>query len=282
MVLPEFIIPGKVNQVYAVSGIDSLDKCRDKQYFNNYPSKITYCYNSRGYRDCEWPDNVTSAIWCIGDSYTAGIGAPIEHTWPYLLKKKLLTPTINISLDGASNNWIARKAQHVLAEVKPAILILHWSFINRREESLRNVQDSFWKNYYNNLRDITWPSAPDVEDVHTLPKHIYNEVCANGQPWLDAGDDNRLIHFLVDATEQLDIDNTVECIKTVDSQAGNTQVIHSFISDFAPNVDSVLDSLELEYMIPPMKQLDFGRDGYHYDIQTATILADTIAKLLDK
>jgi hypothetical protein len=282
MLLPEFTIPSKVNQVYTVSGIDSLDKCRDKNHFNNYPKEITYYYNSRGYRDQEWPSDLASAIWCIGDSYTAGIGAPVEHTWPYLLKKNLSNTTVNISLDGASNNWIARKAQQVLIEIKPATLVLHWSFINRREESLRNVQDSFWKSHYNNLRDPKWPAVPDVENVHTLPEHIYNEVCANGRPWLDVGDDNRLVHFLVDANEQQDIDNTVGCIKNVDSLAGNTQIIHSFISDFAPNVDSVIDCLELRYMIPPIKQLDFGRDGYHYGIQTATVLANKIAELLDK
>lgn len=126
-------ISSKVNHSFNETGSDSPNACLNKTYFKNYPYQITYQYNSRGFRDDEWPNDLKNAIWCIGDSYTAGIGSPIENTWHRILRNKTQYNTISISMDGASNDWISRRAVQVLNFIQPKFLVILWSFINRRE-----------------------------------------------------------------------------------------------------------------------------------------------------
>ena len=127
MILPDLSIPSKANQYRQFSGLDSPELCLDDAHFENYPYNVNYRYNSRGFRDSEWPDNLTDAVWCIGDSFTVGIGSSIDHTWPVVLSKTVGRRIINVSMDGASNNWIARKASQILAAVASSTFVLHWS-----------------------------------------------------------------------------------------------------------------------------------------------------------
>lgn len=143
MILPSFILNTRSNKTFTTTGIDSEDKCRDKKWFKNYPHEITYSYNNRGFRDSEWPPDseLSNAIWCFGDSFTVGIGNNINHTWPQILSTKTGRRTINISLDGASNNWIHRRAKEVLDTVKPRALVIHWTYLSRYEKEDHSLSD---------------------------------------------------------------------------------------------------------------------------------------------
>lgn len=144
MILPDFIIPRLANQYSEYSGIDSPTTCFDLEHFKNYPFKVDYQYNSRGYRDQEWPtslEELQQAIWCIGDSTTVGTGCPITHTWPYLLQEKTGRRTINISLEGASNDWIARKSLRILEVIQPNTIVTQWAFFSRRESANKKLSD---------------------------------------------------------------------------------------------------------------------------------------------
>jgi hypothetical protein len=160
MILPDFILPSRINQTWSYSGLDRFEFCLDKKHFESYPHAITYQYNSRGFRDAEWPDTVDklkNAIWCVGDSFTVGLGSPIEHTWPYVLQQTLQKRTINISMDGASNNCIARKVLKILTQIQPELIVIHWSYLHRREDSVEAAQLKWWQTYYNNIKDSAWP-----------------------------------------------------------------------------------------------------------------------------
>ena len=132
------------NVTMDTTGLDSLKACINKRFFLKYPNKISYDYNSRGFRDTEWPsDNkLKNCTWCLGDSFTVGLGQPLEETWPQLLQSKTNTRSINISMDGASNQWIARKAKYILNEINPIALIIQWSYITRRESSNGSLPDN--------------------------------------------------------------------------------------------------------------------------------------------
>ena len=69
------------------TGLDTYESCFDKEHFKNYSKKISYEYNSKGFRDVEWPTDLSDCIWCIGDSFTEGLGQPFEETWPQVLQK---------------------------------------------------------------------------------------------------------------------------------------------------------------------------------------------------
>jgi hypothetical protein len=146
MILPDFILSTRQNKKFSTTGIDSRDKCQDPAYFDSYPYSISYQYNSRGYRDKEWPDTVEElkkCIWCFGDSFTVGLGNPLEHIWPVILENRTGIRCVNISLDGASNDWIARKVNRVIENINPNAIVIQWSFLNRVESSDTSLSDEY-------------------------------------------------------------------------------------------------------------------------------------------
>ena len=141
MLLPELFLASRAGQVEHTSGLDSIDYCMDKAYFLNYPYAVIYQFNSRGFRDREWPINAQSAIWCVGDSFTVGLGSPVNHIWARQVELTCKQPTINVSLDGASNDWIARQARNIIRAVQPRNMIIMWSYVHRRENTDANLSD---------------------------------------------------------------------------------------------------------------------------------------------
>jgi hypothetical protein len=134
MYLPKLQIPEQALQYYETSGLDTYECCFDKEHFANYPHDISYQFNTRGFRDIEWPDITTDIVWCLGDSFTVGLACPVEHIWVNILRQHLDRKCINISMDGASNQYITRKAEYILQNVNPKHMIMHWSYFHRRED----------------------------------------------------------------------------------------------------------------------------------------------------
>lgn len=154
MILPEFILGTWANALLYELATDSFEKCVNKKHFLQYPHDVVYKHNSRGFRDNEWPNDLNalqSSVWCIGDSFTVGVGSPIEHTWPYILGKNLSRSYINVSMPGASNSWIARKAVNVINVVRPDILAIQWSFLRRTESSDTSLSDEDRRVPYSNM-----------------------------------------------------------------------------------------------------------------------------------
>lgn len=285
MILPDFVLPSRVNQRWSYSGIDNLEYCVDKKHFKTYPHEITYNYNSRGYRDAEWPDQLEelkNAIWCVGDSFTVGIGSPYNHIWPQCLQQVLNQRTINVSMDGASNNWMARKSQRILKEIQPNYLIIHWSYIHRRERSINLILDQKWDQFYKKIQGPGWPSCTR-QNRSTLPEDILKKI--NTWPsdwWTDdyVFDDQRICHHTSSSVEE-DIENTLNCIKMVQNFAGSTVIIHSFIPACVPyQTSNVLESQIQGLVIPEIKVLDLARDGHHYDIATSRCFVEKLINLL--
>jgi hypothetical protein len=186
MILSDLKIMSKVHLQCEFSGIDRLENCLNKDHFRNYPHKVDYVYNSRGFRDVEWPESreeLKNAIWCIGDSFTVGVGSPYNFTWPQMLSAATGRRCINVSMDGASNNWISRRAQQIIKEVAPTHMVVLWSYLHRRESA-----------------DITWPDedrrlistpASDMDDftnfvqcyqqlnTDRISTNIYNSLIPN-------------------------------------------------------------------------------------------------------
>jgi len=137
-VLPNFQIHSRINKHMLYNGIDSMDNCDDKNWFKHYPHRVLYDFNFRGFRDSEWPttiEELQDAIWCFGDSFTVGLGSPIDHTWCKVLEHKTQRRTINISMDGASNQWMCRWVQQVHEQINPDNMVIMWSYLHRREDS---------------------------------------------------------------------------------------------------------------------------------------------------
>ena len=289
MILPDFTLPSRVNQFWTESGIDSLEQCLDKEHFKSYPHQIEYRYNSRGFRDAEWPDDLSQlkqAIWCIGDSFTVGIGSPLEHTWPYILQQQTKCRVINISMDGASNNWISRRAVDIIKNINPKAMILQWSYVERREQPTKDITQA-WTQLYARVRDPTWPDNISLENFNTLPEHIQNEILTvHCQQWKRGLTDEQLRLPCLDSTDQEDIDNTIACIETVNQVASPTvTAIHSFIPNFVNQsckqaFTNQLFKTSNTLIIPEIIAIDIARDAHHYDVKTATNFVKSVVPLL--
>ena len=282
MILPDFVLPSCIDQIWQYSGIDSLKYCLDKEHFKSYPHDITYCYNSRGFRDAEWPVNLKelqSAIWCVGDSFTVGIGSPLTHTWPQILQQTTQRRTINVSMDGASNMWIARKSLDIVNQIRPSYLVIQWSYISRREKTIDAVLDEAWKLFYKDISDPSWPAC-SRQNIDQLPKKILEEIDQIHSGWpQDIGDEIRRL-YTIKCTVEDDIKNTLDCIELL-SQVKLTQIVHSFIPKFVPlDCQGIVESQINGLVIPAIQQLDTARDGHHYDIVTSRAFVQQIAQHL--
>jgi len=136
--LPDCQIPELSGHTSDYYSVDSPELCPNIAHFRAYPHDISYRFNSRGFRDQEWPMDINKlkdAIWCIGDSATVGVANPVERTWVYLLGQRTGRRTINVSMTGASNTWIARKALEILEQIRPRHAVIQWSFFSRREST---------------------------------------------------------------------------------------------------------------------------------------------------
>jgi hypothetical protein len=273
MILPDFVLPSRVNQCWEYSGIDSIEHCRDKKHFESYPHNITYNYNSRGFRDTEWPDNVEelqSAIWCVGDSFTVGIGSPLEYTWPWILQQSAQRKIINVSMDGASNMWIARKSLDIINKIKPAQLVIQWSYVSRREKSVNDILDESWQSFYESIADPSWPASCTRLNIDQLPKKILEEIVQVHGRWQPDIDDEMRRLMTINCTVEDDIRNAIDCIESL-SQIKLTQIVHSFIPNFVPYTHrGIVESQINGLIIPEIRRLDTARDGHHYDVLTSS------------
>jgi hypothetical protein len=289
MILPDVVLPSRVNQRWANTGIDTLENCLDPDHFRSYEHDVQYEYNSRGFRDDEWPTDtaeLAQAIWCVGDSFTVGVGSPRSHTWPWMLQLDSGVRTINVGMDGASNNWIARQAVQILEHVRPEKMIIHWSYLHRRE-GFNEVSDQarvrFLK-HYQQVRAPDWPDLIDVKQFCLLPAAIQQELLTqHDQSWRQGLHDEQLRLWHIGSDLKQDINNTVECVAMVDNCAGSARIVHSFIPAFAMGHEQdFYNSLRTaQVAIPHFQPLDLARDGHHYDIKTCRYFVDRILPYLN-
>ncbi len=306
MLLSKFILVSRTNQRLTESGVDSLEHCLDQTYFLNYPYNVSYQYNSRGFRDSEWPissDELKNSIWCFGDSFTVGLGNPVDHIWPRLLESQTGSRTINISMDGASNNWISRKIQELVCEVVPKNIIVQWSYAHRREltdqSKLSAIANTKWLNFYKDIKDPTWPECNHINDINKLPKKVTDEIrdvhIRNGYDWLSLNSDN-LDQYCTDEEKKLhyddlracDRENLINCINQVMDICSqyNINLIQTFIPNYA---DSETDKNIIAHLVnakakfvPMFTWLDVARDGHHYGLKTAEFFIKNIQLLISK
>lgn len=280
MILPTIQIKSQINNHCDVSGIDCPEHCLHPTHYTNYPYAVNYQYNSRGFRDQEWPAELQNVIWCLGDSFTSGIGVPFLHTWPQVLEHTLSQRCINVSLDGASNNWIARQAQTLINEIAPRAVVIQWSFAHRREQDVDGILDQTWQKYYQVIRDPSWPDCLYHKEFNTLPEHIQQEIKQDSRfnSWYEDVDldSERRLHYIKSTPEE-DLKNTQECIDSISHQT-TTKIIHSFIPGWRKSYRKL--NFYGAPVIAPVRQIDVARDGFHYDTKTAAVFVQELVPIL--
>lgn len=278
MILPDLFLQTRINQQWKFSGTDSLQECLDKDHFRSYPHEVDYSYNSRGFRDSEWPQSLSelkNAIWCVGDSFTVGIGSPYKFIWPQMLSAATGRRCINVSMDGASNNWISRQAQQIIREVAPTHMVVMWSYLHRREnpDITLSDEDRRWSHTRSS-------SHQDWYNFLTCQKNIELGV-------------EHLVHFMVPNFYNLDIDSIWANVRssswpldppaTLAELNALPQWILSEIKnlhDCFDEISSILEVKQNQINIIQVEQQDIARDGHHFDLITAEWVAKQAAQRL--
>ena len=276
--LPELYLPSRVNQHWLESGMDSLELCLNREHFLSYPHKIEYHYNSQGFRDAEWPDDMLElkeAVWCIGDSFTVGIGSPAEFTWPQRLSSAINKRTINVSMDGASNEWIARIAQHIISAVNPQKIVIMWSYTHRREHSNTLLDDE-----HRRTQSIKATVQEDLDNLLACKKQV------------DSVTSNAVVNFAIPGAHPGVLSSVTECWNKirdpswpVDAPATAAEFmalpssmlleiknLHK-LQDDIQNTLEFADFLKTQHNIMLVQRLDIARDGHHFDKITADWVA---------
>lgn len=291
MILANCKLRSRANQIWDSSGIDSYEFCLDRTRFQNFPFSVEYRYNSRGFRDEEWPgeEKLQDAIWCVGDSFTVGIGSPFDHIWPRVLQSATGIRTINVSMDGASNDWISRMAKQICQEVKPKYLVVMWSYLERREFSPVETANQLWQESYDNCRSENWPDCPPMERFSSLPISIRVELKELHKfpvsddylsvDFVSSLDDDNLRIYSLNTTDQEDLKNWQECILALEECKELTRVIHSVVPDFCKSrlitqCQQIFDQVHLN--VPFVTLKDLARDGHHFGLLTSQWVVDKI------
>jgi len=291
MILPDFQLTTRKNKIWKYSGIDSIIECNDKKHFIKYPHKIRYNYNSRGFRDNEWAETLSElkeCIWCFGDSFTVGVGSPLKHTWVNILQQQSGMRCINISMDGASNQWIARKIKRVIDVINPTNIIVQWSYLDRYEDDKPSIDEhrrrhSFnikespkqkiyrFKKYITPIRNkkIIHSFIPDF-DEYFYPNNYFRNLLITwcnikGKDWHDVPKNleefNNLTPMIISELKKF---NEYKNVRR-----------YSTFPRFYRKILNVPSS-----HIHMINQRDYARDGHHYDKLTATEFISNILPLL--
>jgi hypothetical protein len=276
-------IPQLANQQFDYTGIDSLNRCLDRELFTHWPHAIDYRYNSRGFRDQEWPQDLESAIWCLGDSFTVGLGSCFAHTWPQVLSQHSQRRVITVAMDGASNEWIARTACDAYDLAGPGNMVLMWSYLHRREHPDADLSDSDRRLYA-----VRSTMAQDFENFSGCRKQVHAH-CADANlieliiPNFVVSFDNNTWSKLRDPSWPIQMPSTL-----TEFQDLSPEIVAELRTLHGIDVDQLRELYTIQHQHPEylsgvtrVEYLDRARDGHHFDRLTAEWVAKQVQNLLN-
>jgi len=172
-------------------GLDSLKHCPNRQLFKQH-SSVTYQFNEIGFRTHNVANFNSNAILVLGDSFTLGLGVNSNKRYTDLIEQQLSYQVLNFSLNGASNDWIARKLQQLLVLFQPRAIVIHYTFSHRRErpesdwfdnertecEPLYSSKENF-DNWFINFKKICL-LANNIKLVHSFIPNWHDQVVDYG------------------------------------------------------------------------------------------------------
>jgi len=223
-----------------------------KPYFE-YPYEVKYKFNSRGFRDEEWPedDKLRDAIWCLGDSSGMGTAVPYHDSWYKVLEKDIGVRTINIATPGNTYDQNTDIALKLMRELEPNILIISWTWIHRNNQHEGKRRKYGTRNF----------------DAHTL--NVFKKI---------------FVSIDMDSPDVQDVKYCLDKIKLLEESKGNTQLIHVFLDswclrhEFYTLFIKKVTQLPITYTL--FKLRDVGRDQYfHYGIVTHKEIAEGLTKI---
>lgn len=169
-ILPNVYIGTLLNEKHLNYGLDTpydINRRGVNHIAENFKHNIEYTFNSRGFRDKEWPSNLSDSVWCLGDSHTLGIGVPKEYIYTELLQQSSNINIINCGFWAATNIWLSLTAESILKEIKPKYLIIGWTHLTKRvrpDEPINN--DTFSLMHFKKCMDMVFKANINTTIIH--------------------------------------------------------------------------------------------------------------------
>jgi len=255
---------------------------------SNWTTPIEYIFNSRGFRDREWPSDLSNVVWFVGGSELLGTGVAYQHAPPRVVESLTQRRCIDISIQRASNNWIARQVHNILdSDVSPKNIVIQWSFTTRWELDKQQAQDQELEWLYQAIRLENWPKQiKSFSDYKKLSKEIQDAVAQDDYFQkickMTGAEESGQIHYKQDLLfDWAGAKHTLDLVKQIEQKKNFTQIVYTFVPKFAePDerdfVYNELDKIGATY-IPEYDQIDLARDNSHSGPETFKLFGKDIA-----
>lgn len=238
--------PERVIDTGKLKNDDGIDKLK---HWHSYSKSVHYKFNSRGFRDNEWPlslNDLRNSPIIFGDSFTLGLGQPDKERVSNILG------AINYAMDGASNDWMARRGSQYFEEVKPKKAAVQWSYVHRRESNDTSIEDD-------SLRKLWYSECTVEEDLDNFIHNVVKLETAANKNGVD------LVHSFIPGFAR----KKAGIIKWGNLKEMRAKAALEVIDMARPHIKKCVDFCMI---------LDYARDAHHYDIETAKRYAEEIEK----
>lgn len=101
---------------------DQTRRAQLEKYGFDSAESVVYQFNSHGFRTAEFTDEL--CFISLGCSITAGVGLPIEQTWPARVAESVKLPCRNLAVGAASMNTCMRLLYHYVDYLNPQFVLL--------------------------------------------------------------------------------------------------------------------------------------------------------------
>jgi hypothetical protein len=200
---------------------DNEEKVKQNKTSFEQFSRVSYKFNSLGYRCSEFTEQASFRIVSIGCSYVFGLGIAqndiFHEKFTQKLRKKLTSSVVNWNLGivGASNDYIARMLHIAIPILDPHLVLINFTRFSRREyfsplgTSLNYIpsyipKDPVHKIIYSSFLDL----SSEYDDQANFFRN-YKSVAAllKDKTWLfsilSSNDIPKVYHF-IDKTKYID------------------------------------------------------------------------------
>lgn len=263
----KIIIPNKVNFKGKFCGMDSFNKCMDKNWFKSYPyQNFDYNFNSWGFRGEDYEQYLGKPIIaCIGDSFTVNIGGPITHSWPSLLQKNFEIPCLNFGIDGCGNDTIRRVYEKVkrLFDVKQTFVV--YSFFHRRLENNKLKSDPH--EHLDNVKHF------ENNFIKNIPYQFIPIYCFNEEE----------LNYINKNYEQNSLDYFLSWDPSIKRNSVCEKIYHQLKGDDWPTYEDFVikgiihnDIISEDHKLYLKKHLINNRDGQHLNLESNQKLANNL------
>lgn len=235
---------------------DSPDKIRNGNPYTE--DQISYKWNSHGFRCNDFVEGSRNIL-CLGDSFTVGLGLPVEDTWPMQVGK-LYDPEVevyNLGLCAGSYDYALRAIHKTVDVLKPEAIFILTPLVSNREVPLKK-------------RMITFKPSAITEDNASIPLAPLTQLLMD--PTFIAYNKNRNEHLIREICKSRNISLAIVRLENFSIDEFNSVSATEFLKFSMTTQRVETHCIGSEFNLP------FARDGFHFGKEWNGVIAQALMK----